>query len=292
MVGAMTDMSKQKKSDQDNKFKANLLSTIGQAAIATDLDGTVNYWNHAAESIYGWTAEEAIGKNIINLTPTQTNEEEAKQIMAALKNGQNWSGEFQVQKKDGTNFHAAITNSPIYDEENNLSGIIGISSDITQEVKNKELLKKYNLELKRSNEDLEQFAFVTSHDLQEPLRMISSFMDLLSRKYGDQLDDKAHQYIYFATDGAKRMKQIILDLLEYSRAGDPKDRKELIDLNDVISDFEHLRRKLILEKSAVIKSIDLPSIFNYKAAITQVCHCLLDNALKYSKEGIDSCSRV
>ena len=286
MVGAMTDISKQKKSDRDNRFKANLLSTIGQAAIATDLDGTVNYWNHAAESIYGWTAEEAIGKNIINLTPSQTNEKEAKQIMDLLQKGQTWSGEFQVKKKDGSNFHVSITNSPIYDEKNTVSGIIGISSDITQEVKNKELLEKYTRELERSNEDLEQFAFVTSHDLQEPLRMISSFMDLLSRKYNDQLDEKAHQYIHFATDGAKRMKQIILDLLDYSRAGDPKERKEVVDLNEVVDDFKHLRRKLILEKSASITTNDLPKITNYKAAITQICHCLLDNALKYSKEDI------
>ncbi|MFX6119236.1 histidine kinase dimerization/phospho-acceptor domain-containing protein, partial [Acinetobacter baumannii] len=77
----------------------------------------------------------------------------------------------------------------------------------------------------RSNEELEQFAFITSHDLQEPLRMISSYMDQLKRKYADKLDDKAIQYIHFATDGAKRMKEIILDLLAYSRANRPNEQK-------------------------------------------------------------------
>jgi light-regulated signal transduction histidine kinase (bacteriophytochrome) len=156
--------------------------------------------------------------------------------------------------------------------------------DITQEAKNEELLEQYTLELERSNEELEQFAFVASHDLQEPLRMISSFMDQLQRKYGNQLDEKGHQYIHFATDGAKRMKQIILDLLEYSRANRPTEGKEEVAMNEVLSEFKQLRRKLISEKSASIKSSDLPILNTYKAAITQILHCLLDNALKYSIE--------
>jgi len=282
MVGAMTDITEQKKSDQEIRFQANLLGTIGQATIATDLDGIVNFWNKAAENIYGWKHDEAIGRNIIDLTPLDTNIEEAKNIMSELEKGQSWSGEFKVRKKDGTTFPVLITNSPTYDENNVLSGMIGISSDITREVKSEELLKQYTLDLERSNEELEQFAFVASHDLQEPLRMISSFMDLLKRKYGDQLDEKGHQYIHFATDGAKRMKQIILDLLEYSRASRPTEGKENVNLNDVLLDFKQLRRKLILEKKASIQYSDLPVFYTYKASITQILHCLLDNALKYS----------
>ena len=286
MVGAMTDISEQKKSDEENKFKANLLSVIGQAAIATNLDGIVNYWNKAAENIYGWEQEEAIGKNIMKLTTPEANEERAKEIMEELKKGKRWSGEFTVRKKDGTDFPAKVSNSPIFDENNKLAGIIGISSDITKEVHNKELLKQYTVELERSNEELEQFAFIASHDLQEPLRMISSFMDLLQRKYEDKLDEKALQYIHFATDGSKRMKQIILDLLDYSRATKPTEGKEEVDLNEVLSDFKQLRRKLISEKNAKIIAKDLPTLNTYKAAITQILHCLIDNALKYTLEGI------
>jgi len=145
-------------------------------------------------------------------------------------------------------------------------------------------LQKYSLELERSNEELEQFAFVASHDLQEPLRMISSFMDLLKRKYGNLLDEKGHQYVHFAIDGAIRMKQIILDLLEYSRTNKPTEGKAAIDMEEVLFDYELLRKKLILEKSATIKSNNLPTLNTYKAAITQILHCLLDNALKYSFE--------
>jgi len=283
-LAIILDITERKKAEEENRFKANLLSKMGQAAIATNLDGVVNYWNKAAENIYGWTLEEAIGNNIMHLTTPEANKGQAKQIMEMLNKGQRWSGKFNVRKKGGTKFLALVTNSPIYDENNILSGIIGVSSDITQEAKNEELIKQYMLELERSNEELEQFAFIASHDLQEPLRMISSFMDQLTRKYGDLLDEKAHQYIHFATDGANRMKQIILDLLEYSRATRPTEGTEEVDMNEILSEFKQLRRKLIFEKSASIKSNDLPTLNTYKAAITQILHCILDNALKYATE--------
>ncbi len=98
-LAIVLDITERKKAEEENRFKANLLSTVGQAAIATNLDGIVKYWNKAAENIYGWKAEEAIGSNIMRLTPTDANKKEAEQIMEVLKKGQIWAGEFQVQKK-------------------------------------------------------------------------------------------------------------------------------------------------------------------------------------------------
>jgi light-regulated signal transduction histidine kinase (bacteriophytochrome) len=144
-------------------------------------------------------------------------------------------------------------------------------------------LNKYIAEVSAKNSELEQFAFIASHDLQEPLRMISSFMDKLKTKYEGQLDEKAQQYIFFASDGAKRMKQIILDLLIYSRASRHAEGKETVDLNELLYEFKGLRRIRISEKKATIISTKLPVLNTYKAAITQVLHGLLDNALKYAK---------
>lgn len=148
------------------------------------------------------------------------------------------------------------------------------------------VLHQHAKELERSNQELEQFAFIASHDLQEPLRMVSSFMDQLKRKYGHLLDKKALQYIYYASDGASRMKQIILDLLDYSKAG--KLAKELvpIDLNQTLEEYKILRRIAIEEKNVLITSDVLPTVKSYKAPLTQTIHCLLDNAIKYSKIGI------
>ncbi|MCH7407132.1 PAS domain S-box protein [Belliella aquatica] len=171
--------------------------------------------------------------------------------------------------------------------------MVGAMTDLTEQKKlEKDLfqlsksLKNYAKELERSNEELEQFAFITSHDLQEPLRMISSFMDQLKRNYSNKLDNKALQYIHFATDGAKRMKQIILDLLLYSRANKPSEQIEEVDLNEIINEYTQLRRKLIAEKKAIIKFEVLPKLNINRAPITQAIHCLLDNALKYSKQNV------
>gem|GEM_PF-652385 len=144
IIANFRDVTVRKLTAEANKFKANLLNTIGQAAIATDINGVVNYWNKAAENIYGWTKDEALGKNIMDLTTSETSNEQAIQIMEELKKGQTWAGEFKVRKKDGTNFPVHITNSPIHDENNILSGIIGISTDITEKKKLEDLLEKTN----------------------------------------------------------------------------------------------------------------------------------------------------
>lgn len=160
----------------------------------------------------------------------------------------------------------------------------------TTELELKELyenLRIYARQLELSNADLERFAYVASHDLQEPLRMISSFMTLLEKKYQDKLDDKARQYIHFAVDGAKRMRQIILDLLEFSRFGGKEGEPEVIDLNELIVEFNLLRRRLLHDKSATIHCDTLPVIRAHRAPVTMVFHNLIDNALKYARVGVN-----
>lgn len=146
-------------------------------------------------------------------------------------------------------------------------------------------LQEHAKKLEVSNAELEQFAYVASHDLQEPLRMVTNFLSQLEKKYGSLLDEKGKQYIFYAVDGAKRMRQIILDLLEYSRAGKEESEPEWIDLNQIIEEYGMLRKQRIRELKATITKENLPVIKSYKAPLTQIIHNLLDNALKYSKEG-------
>jgi PAS domain S-box-containing protein len=148
IVANFRDITERKIADEENKFRANILNTVGQAAIATDLNGIVNYWNKAAEQIYGWTKEEALGMQIMDLTISEASIEQANQIMEALRKGETWSGEFKVRRKDGTNFPALITNSPIYDENGELSGIIGISSDVTESKKAQDKVVRSETKLK------------------------------------------------------------------------------------------------------------------------------------------------
>ena len=162
----------------------------------------------------------------------------------------------------------------------------GIENHIQEQIRLKSELEKSKMALQTKNEELAQYAYIASHDLQEPLRMISSFMDKLKRKYEDRLDDKALQYIHYARDGAQRMKQIILDLLLYSKTNKQSEELEDVNLNEIVFEYTHLRSKLIAEKKAAITYKVLPNLHTYRAPITQVIHCLLDNALKYVKENV------
>lgn len=146
-------------------------------------------------------------------------------------------------------------------------------------------LEQQTKELAISNAELEQFAFVASHDLQEPLRMITSFLAQLERKYGDVLDEKARQYIHFATDGAKRMRQIILDLLDFSRVGRVDTEREEVDLNELLQNEIRYFNRQIKEINAEIKWDKMPVIIASKGPLKQVFHNLIGNGLKYQREG-------
>ncbi|MBI2258021.1 MAG: PAS domain S-box protein [Flavobacteriia bacterium] len=148
-------------------------------------------------------------------------------------------------------------------------------------------LEKYTQRLENSNKELEQFAYVASHDLQEPLRMVTGFLTQLEKKYFDLLDDKAKQYINFAVDGAKRMREMILGLLEYSRLTKRNEDKEPIDINEIVISVLSLNHKLIKEKRAKIIYKKLPIIVSYKTPMMQVFKNLIENALKYSKDEVD-----
>jgi PAS domain S-box-containing protein len=132
MIGSITDITEQKDIQNKIKFKSDLLSHIGQALIATDLQGKVIYWNNVAEEIYGWSSTEAIGQNIVDLTPIEQVKEHATNILKDLSEGKSWSGEFLVKRKDGSVFPAYVTDAPLIDSYGKLIGIIGISSDITE----------------------------------------------------------------------------------------------------------------------------------------------------------------
>jgi two-component system, NarL family, sensor histidine kinase UhpB len=118
--------------EEEISFKASLLAAVGQAIIATDVDRCVIYWNNAAKKMYGWSKAEAIGRNIIDLIISSQSKEQADQIMDQLKEGNSWSSEFLVHRKDGFVFPAFVTDSPIYDNQGIFTGIIGVSTDISE----------------------------------------------------------------------------------------------------------------------------------------------------------------
>jgi signal transduction histidine kinase len=144
-----------------------------------------------------------------------------------------------------------------------------------------ENLRRQAKELEFSNSELEQFAYVASHDLQEPLRMITSFLTLLEKKYSDIIDNKGKQYIHFAVDGAQRMRQIIYDLLDFSRVGRTEDKLEKVNLQSVVTDIIKLYKNQIEKQHAAIVFTNLPTLQTFKVPIRQVFQNLIANGLKY-----------
>jgi signal transduction histidine kinase len=159
----------------------------------------------------------------------------------------------------------------------------GLSLQLSNEQK---VLRETMHKLEQKNSEVEQFASTASHDLQEPLRMITGFLTLLSKKYQSLFDEEGKKYIHYAIDGAQRMRKIILDLLVYSKAGHPEGVLDLLDLNEIVEEARFLYSRKIEEKQAVITSDDLPSVHMHDSAARQVFQNLISNALKYSKKNV------
>ena len=132
VVVAHEDITERKQIEQQVEVHSQLLGVVGQAVVVTDKAGTITYWNAFAEKLYGWSSDEVLGRNIVDVTPAETTQEQATEILASLSRGDSWSGEFMVQKRDGTKFPAYVTDTPVLDEAGAVVSIIGLSLDITE----------------------------------------------------------------------------------------------------------------------------------------------------------------
>ena len=204
-----------------------------------------------------------------------------------------WGKEYRLLKANGEYAHVYDKGYIIRDEYGKAIRMIGATQDITKLKENEIHLRKLNQSLQTqttdlaySNAELEQFAYVASHDLQEPLRMVTSFLTLVENQYGNVIDDKGKKYIHFAVDGAKRMRQIILDLLQISRVGQSEGNLEPVDLNVLVKEITMIFQKQITEKKAFIDVGELPVIHAYKPSIEQVFQNLIGNAIKYKRKNI------
>lgn len=205
----------------------------------------------------------------------------------------NWFEEYRFMMADGN--YAFVIDRAVFirDEFGRAKRVVGAMTDISYRKDYEDSLQQLNRQLAKqkkdlelSNRELEQFAYIASHDLQEPLRMVTSFLTQLERRYSNVLDDKAHQYIHFAVDGAKRMRQIILDLLEFSRVGRHTGVPEWIDLNELVKELTAIQRDNIEAKGANIQVDELPALYVHRLPITQVFQNLVGNALKYAKPDV------
>jgi PAS domain S-box-containing protein len=192
--------------------------------------------------------------------------------------------EFRIQHKSGQKHWLSAKGGAIYNDEGDILRVLGINEDITERINRENELEITMNELKRSNEELERFAYVSSHDLQEPLRMVTLYSQLLERRYKASLDDDADDFIEYIVENAKRMKYLIDDLLEYSRVTSQAKEFENIDLEKVLKDVLSNLSIPIVENKVNVTHDPLPIVFADKNQIMQVFENLITNAIKFRGE--------
>jgi PAS domain S-box-containing protein len=264
-----------------------IMNSALDAIVCIDSNGLITVWTLQAEKVFGWKEQEVLGKSLADtIIPLQYRSRHIKGLENYLRTGEgpvlNSLIEITAVNMDGIEFPVELSIVPF--EQNGKAFFCGFIRDITERKKAEEKLKEYGRELQTSNTELERFAYVASHDLQEPLRMVASFLTLLEKRIDGHLDETSKQYIYFAVDGAGRMKKLIQDLLRYSRVGTNKEDFTSVDLTEVMQYTIRVLEESIKETGAQITVKRLPFITGNKTLFSQLFLNLVINALKYHRD--------
>lgn len=273
---------------EDPSLMETVLDNLLDVFFVFTVDRELVEWNTRLEETTGCTGEELLGSDPLEFIAPEHREEALESLGSVLTEGRA-TGEFDIVSTDGEHtpceFVASLitqAGAPRY--------ICGIGRDITDlRRKQAELERKQEKlnavvdELERSNAELEQFAYVASHDMKEPLRMVRNYVRLLDRRYSDQLDEDAAEFIEYADDGARRLQAMIDQLLTYSRIDREGDPFREIDCGSVLDTVQRNLEVTIEESGAEIDTDTLPTVTGDRNQLIQLFQNLLSNAIKYNE---------
>ena len=276
-IGTCTDIEEKKRDAEAFAARAAIVEAADDAIIGEDLDGVIVTWNGGARRLYGYSAEEAIGRSEAMLIPFEMPNELA-QILQTIRSGETMEHHETTRvRKDGKRLDVSFTLSPIKDGQGKITGIAGIARDITE-------AKRAEADLRRSNAELEQFAFVASHDLQEPLRAMAGTVQVLQRRYQGQLDARADEIIAHAVAAVTRMQTLVSDLLAFSRLNRHGDSFAPTEFAEVLCDVSENLEVAIAESGAIITHDELPEVMADATQMRQLLQNLLSNAIKFRRQ--------
>ncbi len=288
VFAAARDITKLKKVEKRleiaSKYNRSLIEASVDPLVTFGPDGKITDVNESTEVITGYSRDELIGTDFSDYF---THPDKARKgYQQVFHEGVVRDYELEIQHKDGY-ITPVLYNASVYkDESGEIIGVFAAARDITELKKAENKLKVTIDELKRSNKELQGFAFITSHDLQEPLRTMGSYAGLLKHRYEGQLDEDADEFIEYIVSGALRMQDMIKGLREYSRAGthgnEFKEFKSDDCLNSVIYDL----KTSIEECNAEVTFDSLPVVFADEDQINRVFQNLISNSLKFCREGV------
>ncbi|HMB49638.1 MAG TPA: PAS domain S-box protein, partial [Natronoarchaeum rubrum] len=277
LAGIGRDVSEQKARERELTKYETIVETIEDGIYVKDEDGYFTMVNDAYAEMTGYDPAELVGAHA-SLVVDEATIEDSREMVSAAATGDDDEPtmEASLRTKGGGEIPAEGTFATIETDERHEE--VGVVRDVTER-------KERRRKLEKSNERLEQFAYAASHDLQEPLRMVSSYLSLVERRYADELDEDGREFIEFAVDGAERMREMIDALLEYSRVETRGDPFEQVDLETVYEDAIQDLEVKIAESDAEIRADPLPEVYGDSGQLRQVFQNLLSNAIEYSEDG-------
>lgn len=271
--GTTTDIHDRKQAEETLRQQAEIIDQIHDAVIAADLEGLVTSWNKGAERLFGYSGTEMIGHSVLQLFPEELQAQFPALVMRLREDGQQ-ELELRQRRKSGEECEVLVSLSVRRDQQGAPIGMIGYATDITAR-------KKAEAVVQRVNEELQQFAYIVSHDLNEPLRTVSNYVTLLAHEYQGKLDATADEFIAFAVDGAQRIQQMIADLLAYTRAGGQEQIRATVDCDALLDRIRNDLQLAIQESGALITHDPLPPVQGDATRLGQVLQNLIGNALKF-----------
>ncbi|MGA7502772.1 MAG: PAS domain S-box protein [Candidatus Sulfotelmatobacter sp.] len=265
----------------------SVLDSMAEGLVAADAQGKFLLWNPAATKIVGMGARDVppgewnthygvYMPDMVTPFPIEQNP-----LTRAIQGEVSTAEMFLRNPEIEEGVWIEISGSPLKDKNGIVRGGVAAFRDITDRKRAQTELARKAEELARSNADLEQFAYVASHDLQEPLRMVTAYTELLAERYRGKLDETADKFIGYATDGALRMQVLIHDLLAFSRVGRKEEGHAMVDCNGVMEDVKKTLASAIQESGAVITSAGLPAVFGNRTQMIQLFQNLIGNAIKF-----------
>jgi len=280
------DITEHKKAEEalcvsEDKYRS-ILETSNEGIFIGDTLGIINFANSKMANMLGYSIEELVGtdaRSFVDKNELKKVEEKFEERKKGIVD----KYELKFRRKNGEPLWTLVKASPIYNQNGIITNILSLYTDITKRVNADEKLKNTMIELERSNKELEQFAYITSHDLREPLRMITSFLQLIERRYKDQLDADVNEFIEYAVDGAKRLDALIQDILIYSKVT-KKRQLSKVNFNRIIEKVYINLISSINETDAEITYDLLPTLITDESLMIQLFQNLIANAIKYRSE--------